>query len=114
MSLSERLESMLAAGQDSALLRFSLGNEYLRAGRPREAGEQLEEALRLDPDYSAAWKLLGRALTEAGEHERAVRAFRQGIEVATARGDVQAAREMGVFLKRLAKSTANDTEGDTH
>lgn len=103
---------MLAAGQESALLRFSLGNEYLGAGRYLEASEQLESALRLDPEYSAAWKLLGRALAEAGESERAARAFTKGIEVAKGRGDIQAAREMGVFLKRLKKTTGFTDEGE--
>ena len=32
MSLRQNLESMLAAGQDNALLRFTLGNEYLKEG----------------------------------------------------------------------------------
>ena len=33
--MRERLEAMLAAGQDTALLRFSLGNEYLKAEYPK-------------------------------------------------------------------------------
>ncbi len=112
MPLSERLEAMLAAGQDSAILRFSLGSEYLRAGRCREAGKHLALAVQLDPQYSAAWKLLGRALAEAGETRRAMDAFRQGIAVANARGDIQAAKEMGVFLRRIEKTSHPDSEGN--
>jgi hypothetical protein len=32
MSLVERFEAMLASGRDDALLRFSLGMQYLQGG----------------------------------------------------------------------------------
>ena len=60
------LEALLAQGKESALLRFSLGNEYLKLGEHWVAVYQLKRALELDPNYSAAWKILGKALTEAG------------------------------------------------
>ncbi|MFN3544604.1 MAG: tetratricopeptide repeat protein [Thiobacillus sp.] len=96
-------EAMLAAGRDNALLRFSLGSEYLKAGDAAKAAEHLRRAVERDPKYSAAWKLLGRALAEAGAAEDALAAYRQGIAVAEARGDKQAAKEMGVFARRLEK-----------
>lgn len=94
-------ERMLAAGRDNALLRFSLGNEYLKAGQPEAAVAHLRHAVGLDPKYSAAWKLLGRALTEAGRRDEALATYREGIAVAEARGDKQAAREMMVFARRI-------------
>ncbi|HXV08973.1 MAG TPA: tetratricopeptide repeat protein, partial [Burkholderiales bacterium] len=63
-SAIENLEKLLAAGQDGALLRFGLGSEYLKAGDAGMAAGHLQRALALDPGYSAAWKLLGQALTE--------------------------------------------------
>ena len=36
----ESLEKMLDGPRDGALLRFSLGNEYLKAGDPAKAGSQ--------------------------------------------------------------------------
>lgn len=98
----EQLEALLAAGQDNALLRFGLGQALLKAGQPAPAAEHLRQALHHDPGYSAAWKLLGRALTEADDTAGAADAYRRGIEAAEARGDKQAAKEMQVFLKRLA------------
>ncbi|MEW5893413.1 MAG: tetratricopeptide repeat protein [Pseudomonadota bacterium] len=103
MSALENFEKMLAAGRDNALLRYSLGNEYLKAARHAEACAQFEAALAFDPKYSAAWKLLGRARMELGQFAQAAEAYRQGIAVAEARGDVQAAKEMTVFLKRVQK-----------
>lgn len=101
MATIEGFEAMLAAGRDNALLRFSLGNEYLKQGDPARAAEHLRRAVEHDPQYSAAWKLLGRALTDADAPADALAAYRQGIVVAEARGDKQAAREMGVFAKRI-------------
>lgn len=102
MSMIERFEAMLAAGKDGALLRFGLGSEYLKAGDSGRAAAHLREAVALDAGYSAAWKLLGRAL-EAGEPGAAAEAYRRGIEAAQAKGDKQAAREMQVFLRRLGR-----------
>jgi Tfp pilus assembly protein PilF len=95
---------MLARGQDTALVRFSLGNEYLTQGDDRNAAVHLEEAVRLDPGYSAAWKLLGKVLVNLGETNRAADVYRQGIGVAEESGDRQAAKEMTVFLKRISKT----------
>jgi predicted Zn-dependent protease len=103
------LENLLAAGKDTALLRFSLGSEHLKAADPQTAVRHLQRAVELDPQYSAAWKLLGRALTESGERGAALEAYRRGIEVANARGDRQAAKEMSVFARRLERR--NDPGG---
>lgn len=108
MGMIENFEAMLAAGEDNALLRYSLGGAYLKEARYREAVEHLRRAVELDREYSAAWKALGKALAEAGEHEEAVSIYRQGIEVAERRGDKQAAKEMAVFLKRLTKAPSAD------
>lgn len=97
----EKLEKLLAAGKDGALLRFSLGSEHLKRGDAPAATAHLRRAVELDPNYSAAWKLLGKAWEAAGQPAAAADAYRRGIEVAEANGDKQAAREMGVFLKRL-------------
>lgn len=100
----ERFENMLAAGQDNALLRFTLGDAYLKENRPAEAVEHLRRAVVLDPQYSAAWKRLGRALADVGDVSAAMQAYRDGIAVAEARGDKQASKEMQVFLRRLERS----------
>jgi len=97
------LEKLLAAGKDSALLRFGLGSAYMKAGDHSTAAAHLQRAVALDPGYSAAWKLLGQALTELGQFVHALEAYDRGIAVAQARGDEQAAKEMTVFAKRLRK-----------
>lgn len=97
------LEKLLAKGPDTPLLRFSLGNAYLEED-PAKAVEHLQAALKLDPSYVAAWKLLGRALAANGETELAKEAYSEGIVTAEVAGQIQAAKEMRVFLKRLLRS----------
>lgn len=104
------LERLLDGPRDGPLLRYSLGNEYLKAGEPARAAEYLRQAVERDPRQSAAWKLLGKALVEAGKAGDAMTAYREGIAVAESRGDIQAAREMKVFLKRLEKADATATD----
>ncbi len=103
MDPAQRFEALLASGKDGALLRFGLGMHYLKAGDPARAAEHLRRAVEQDPDYSAAWKLLGKALAEGGDLTGAIGAYREGIEAAGRRGDKQAAKEMSVFLRRLEK-----------
>jgi predicted Zn-dependent protease len=95
---------MLDAGKDGALLRYSLGNEYTKAGDAERAALHLRQAVTLDPQYTAAWKLLGRALADSGRTAEALEAYTEGIAVAGRRGDKQAQREMQVFARRLARS----------
>lgn len=111
MSIIENLEAMRARGQDSALLRYSLGNEYQKQGQSEAAIAHLAEAVQLDPAYSAAWKLYGRLLSQQGHQEDAIAALERGIEVAEEKGDAQAAKEMRVFLNRAR--AALDAPGES-
>jgi Tfp pilus assembly protein PilF len=97
------LLKLVGTPRDGAALRFSLGAEYLKAGDPAAAAEHLREAVARDPSYSAAWKLLGRALADSGRLQDALGAYERGIAVAEARGDKQAAKEMAVFARRIRK-----------
>ena len=98
-----RLRALCGGPRDGALLRFALGNALLAAGAAADAASEFRRALAFDPAYSAAWKLLGRALSDAGDTAQARQAWNDGIAAAERAGDVQAQKEMRVFLKRLDK-----------
>jgi Tfp pilus assembly protein PilF len=100
-----RLRAQVGGPRDGALLRFSLGTALLSRGDALGAVNELRIALDFDPAYSAAWKLLGRALVEAGDANGAEEAWQRGIAIARERGDVQAGKEMAVFLRRLRKDS---------
>ena len=97
----QALEKMLQQGQDNALLRYTLGSLCLKEKRFNEAAEHLQQALNFDQTHSASWKLYGKALAQLERTEEARGAYQKGIAVAESKGDVQAAKEMKVFLKRL-------------
>jgi len=97
------LEKLLGTPRDGALLRYALGNAYLKAGQTERALEQLRQALARDPRHSAAWKALGTAFAEAGRETEALESWRQGIAAAHEKGDRQAEKEMAVFVRRLEK-----------
>lgn len=103
MAILDNLEAMLARGQDNALVRYGIGAEYLKLNQFDKAAEHLRKAVEKDPKYSSAWKLLGKALADAGRNDEAIKAYEDGIKVAEEKGDKQAAKEMTVFLRRLQK-----------
>ncbi len=105
-ALIASLEKLLGTPRDGALLRFSLGSEYLKGGDAARAAGYLSEAVEKDPGYSAAWKLLGKALADSGQAREALEAYRSGIDAAHRKGDKQAGKEMAVFARRIEKSLA--------
>jgi Tfp pilus assembly protein PilF len=105
------LEKLLGTARDGALLRYSLGLEYAKAGDHARAAQYLRDAVERDPLYSAAWKALGRSLVEAGRADQAIDAYRRGIEAARTKGDRQAEKEMTVFMKRLEKAARGPGQG---
>ena len=100
------LEKLLGTPRDGALLRYSLGLEYAKAGDLERAVGHLREAVSRDPLYSAAWKALGKALADLARPDEALAAYRQGIAAAKSRGDRQAEKEMAVFARRLERSSS--------
>jgi len=103
MSQIETFEAMLARGQDSDMLRFTLGNAYFDEKDYATAITHLRAAVDMKPDYSAAWKVLGRALAANNELSDAIDAFNRGLAVANANGDKQTVKEITVFQRRVQK-----------
>jgi Tfp pilus assembly protein PilF len=103
------LEKLLGTPRDGALLRYSLGLEYQKARNLPKALEHLREALARDPHYSAAWRALGKVLTDLELPAEALETYRKGIQAAAAKGDRQAEKEMTVFARRLEKKLGGGT-----
>ncbi|MBT3427608.1 MAG: tetratricopeptide repeat protein [Gammaproteobacteria bacterium] len=103
MTNTDNLEKLLAKGMDSALLRFGLGSAYFNTGNYTEAVEHLQRCIALDSDYTAAFKLLGKALYHQQQWQAAVDVFSQGCESALQNGDKQAEKEMQVFTQKIKR-----------
>lgn len=98
------LESMLKNGRDSAMLRLSLAGGLQQNGDLTAALAHLQSAVEQDPNYTAAWKALGKLQLQLEDKAAARQAWQKGIAVALQRGDKQAQKEMQVFVKRLDKN----------
>ncbi len=97
----DALRRMIEGGRDGAMPRLTLGEAVAREGDAEEAVRHLRKAIEFDPDYSAAWRALGRLQLKAGDTGAAAATFREGLEAARRRGDMQIVRELEVRLKRL-------------
>ena len=102
-SMTERLEALLATGKETALLRYTLGKAALDSEQPAAALLHLQRATALNPQYSVAWKLLGRVHLALDDSDAARQAWTQGLACAQTNGDAQVVKELSVFLKRLDK-----------
>jgi Tfp pilus assembly protein PilF len=102
--MSERIQDLLALLEeepDDALLRLTLGKEYLESGDAEAALPHLERVVEVDARYTVAYRYLGTALERLMRHADAARVWECGIAVAEETGDLQAGKEMRVFLDRL-------------
>lgn len=101
---SERMRDLLQFLEDEpddALLRLMLGKEYLEARDAAAALPHLEKAVTADPKYTAAYRYLGTAFDALGRDGEAADAWERGIAAADETGDIQAGKEMKVFIDRL-------------
>jgi folate-binding protein YgfZ len=100
-----RRESMfrevLEIDSDDTLANYGLGSIAVEKGEWDVARTHLVKVLAADPKYSVAYLALGKAYQGLGNFEEAKRAFRDGIKVAAAKGDLMPANQMQSELDRL-------------
>lgn len=80
---------------------FMLGKLYLDNKQYTEGAEAFEKAIALNGDYSAAYRHAGDCYRLAEQTEKAREVYNKGIDVAQKRGDLQTAKEMQVYLRKL-------------
>lgn len=100
----EKFEAMLTRGMDNPMLRLTLGNAYWKAGELGRAADHLNSAVQQKPDYSVAWKVLGRVYADSDQYQQALEAFDKGLVSAADNGDKQNEKEITVFRKRVLKA----------
>ncbi len=95
------LKEGIRAEPDDPVGYYVLGLEYAKLRRHLDAIDMFEKALRILPDYTAAYRELGNSLRDAGRRREAEDAWGKGVVVAQKRGDTQTLKEILVLLKRL-------------
>ncbi len=105
---SEMFRKLLQKDETNPMVLYSLGSELFKEGNYAEAKGCLARAVENKPDYSVAYRMLGRTHYELGENVEARRVFEEGRRVAEANGDLQTVKEIDVFTRRLEKREAGE------
>jgi tetratricopeptide (TPR) repeat protein len=109
LSRLEQFQELVDLDPDDYFSHFGYASALFDCGRYPEAVREFREAIRLKPDYSAAFRELGKALERSGAPAEAMQVYRQGIPIAERNGDLQTLKEMQVFLKRLEQGRGRQT-----
>ena len=104
----EQFRQIVELDPDDYFSHFGYASALCDAGCYPEAVREYGEAIRLKPDYSAAFRDLGKVLEKTGAFAEAMRVYRQGIPIAERNGDLQTVKEMQVFLRRLEQGKGQE------
>ena len=110
VSRSEMFRKLLDRDSENPMVLCSLGIELFKEGDYSGARDYLSRAVKNKPDYSVAYRMLGRAHFELGEDDEAAGTFAKGREVAQANGDLQTVKEIDVFARRLEKRRGGSSD----
>ena len=84
---------------------FGLGSVYHDLKRYEEALPPLQTVIKEYKDYSAAYVLLGKTMEKLSRQNEAIQAYREGIAVASRKGDLMPLKEMQQKLNQLLHTT---------
>ncbi len=95
------IREMLEQSPEDAFLQYAAALEYHKAGDAENAIRQLEELLRTQPDYLAAYYQLGKLYEEKGQAHIAIRHYKQGKIIALQQNDKKTLGELNEALMML-------------
>lgn len=98
---------MVKQQPDDGMIWYGLASEYVKAERWSEAVDALRNVVRLNPDFTAAYQMLGTALLNQGQSEEARRAWTQGVEVANRTGAWKARQHMEGLLANTSATSSD-------
>lgn len=102
----EAFTKMLASQPDNEMIWYGLANEYSKLARWPEAIDALRQVIRIKPDYTSAYQLLGSALLQQGQPDEARQIWQTGVEVATRTGAWKARQHIEGLLAGVATESA--------
>ena len=98
----EIFTAMLAEQPENAMIWYGLASEQCKLENWAEAAKSLRQVVSLNPDYTAAYQMLGTVLVNAGDLAGAQQAWRDGIEAADRTGAWKAGQHMRALLAGVA------------
>lgn len=108
MSRIEVFREMAQQQPDDAMIWYGLASEYTKLERWSEGAEALARVVTLNPDYTAAFQMLGTTLMKLGKPVEARRAWTEGIEAANRTGAWKARQHM----EGLLADSGADAQGE--
>ena len=98
----EVFTAMLAEQPENTMIWYGLANEQYKVELWAEAATSFRQVVSLNPDYTAAYQMLGTVLANAGDLAGAKQAWRDGIEAADRTGAWKAGQHMRALLAGIA------------
>ena len=98
----EIFTAMLAEQPENAMIWYGLASEQYKLENWVEAAKSLRQVVRLNPDYTAAYQMLGTVLVKNDDLAGAQQAWREGIEAAGRTGAWKAGQHMQALLAGVA------------
>ncbi|MBI3650908.1 MAG: tetratricopeptide repeat protein [Acidobacteria bacterium] len=103
----DAFKSLLEEQPDEAMVWYGLANEYVKLAHWQDAVDALQNVLRCNADYPAAYQMLGTALAHQGKAEAARRVWTKGLEVATRTGAWNALGHMERLLAQTPEAATD-------
>ena len=98
----EVFTAMLAEQPENAMIWYGLASEQYKLENWAEAAKSLRQVVSLNPDYTAAYQMLGTALAKMDDLAGAQQAWRDGIDAAGRTGAWKAGQHMQGLLAGVA------------
>jgi predicted Zn-dependent protease len=94
----EIFTAMLTEQPENAMIWYGLASEQFKLENWAEAAKSLRQVVSLNPDYTAAYQMLGTVLAKMNDIAGAQEAWREGIEAAGRTGAWKAGQHMQALL----------------
>ena len=98
----EVFTAMLTEQPENAMIWYGLASEQFKLENWAEAAKALRQVVSLNPDYTAAYQMLGTVLAKMDDLAGAQQAWRDGIEAARRTGAWKAGQHMQGLLAGVA------------
>ena len=98
----EIFTAMLAEQPDNAMIWYGLASEQYKLENWAEAARSLRQVVNLNPNYTAAYQMLGTVLLNTDDLAGAQEAWRNGVEAASRTGAWKAGQHMQALLTGAA------------
>jgi Tfp pilus assembly protein PilF len=100
----EALQHFLEKEPNDSFTRYAIALEYASLKDFEKAVASLEELIKSDREYSPAYQQLGNIFMQLDRKKDALKTFAQGIQIATANGDLHAAQEMKDAVEEMGEN----------